>query len=120
VSYETPHLDFNPRSDTSRLANVYSLPNRPRDRDRALKALIDAGERGLNDFELADIVSRDGGPPTTQPSIGKRRGDLVRDGFVARRLVVDPDTMRLIPDRRPAPSGAMAAVWVLAVHSRPT
>jgi uncharacterized membrane protein YccC len=62
VSYENTPLDFNPRSDTSRLANVYSLPNRAGDRDRALRALIDAGERGMNDFELADAVSRDGGP----------------------------------------------------------
>ena len=116
---DQPQLDFNPRSDTSRLAAVYNLPNRAGDRDRALRALIDAGERGMNDFELADAVSRDGGPPTTQTSIGKRRLELERDGFVARRLILDPATLSLVPDKRPAPSGALSAVWCLARWSTP-
>jgi hypothetical protein len=112
-------LDFNSASDTSRLAAVYNLPNRAGDRDRALRALIDAGERGLNDFELAAIVSQDGQGPIQPTSVGKRRLELERDGLVARRLVIDPATLTLIPDRRPAPSGAPSGVYTLARWSTP-
>lgn len=112
-----PTLDFDPGSDTSRDANVYSLPNRERDKTRALHALVDAGERGLTDFELAEIMSRD--KPIGQTSAGKRRLDLERDGLVARRLVIGPDDT-LIPDRRPSPTGAPAGVYCLAVYSRPS
>lgn len=113
-----PTLDFDPQSETSRLANVYSLPDRARDKNRVLHALVDAGERGLTDFELAEILSATG-PPIGQTSAGKRRLDLERDGLVARRLVIGPDDT-LIPDRRPSPTGAPAGVYVIASFSRPS
>lgn len=63
-------------------------------RDRCLKALRDAGESGLTDFELADKVG------SQQTSAGKRRGELEKAGLVVRT-----------EDRRPSPSGASAMVW---------
>ena len=113
-----PTLDFNPRSDTSRDANLYSLPHRERDRERVLRVLTDAGEWGCTDFELAAILTLEG-PPIGQTSAGKRRGDLQGIGLVARRLVIDPDTLRLVPDRRPSPTGASAGVYVIAQYSDP-
>ena len=106
-------LDFNPASDTSRDAAIFNLPNRERDRDRVLHALIEMGEYGGTDFDIEAATG------IKQTSCGKRRLELERDGFVARRLVVDPATMRLVPDRREAPSGALAGVYVLAVYSTP-
>jgi hypothetical protein len=113
-----PSLDFDPASTESRLANVYSLPHRQRDKDRVLTALTEAGEEGLTDFELSYRLSVFG-PAIGQTSAGKRRLDLERDGLVARRLVIDPHTYALIPDRRPSPTGALAGVYVLAKFSRP-
>ena len=108
-------LDHN-GTDTSRDANVYALPHRPRDRDRVHEALTRAGEHGLTDFELAAVLSEQG-PNIGQTSAGKRRLDLVRDGLVARRLVISPETNELVPDRRPSPTGAAAAVWCLVAYS---
>jgi len=51
---------------------------------------------GLTDFELATLTDR------AQTSIGKRRGELAALGLIAD-----------IGDRRPAPSGAMSAVWAI-------
>jgi len=103
-------------TDTSRDANIYALPHRQRDIDRVYAALTKAGEHGLTDFELAHVLTLAG--PGIQPtSCGKRRLDLVRDGLVARRLAVDPDTYELVPDRRPSPTGAPAAVWCLVQYS---
>jgi hypothetical protein len=113
-----PSLDFDPASTESRLANVYNLPHRQRDKDRVLAALTEAGEDGLTDFELAEALSLCG-PLIAQTSAGKRRLDLERDGLVARRLVIDPRTYALISDRRPSPTGALAGVYVLAKFSRP-
>ena len=44
--------------------------------------------------------------------------DDLRAGLVAPRLVIDPQTLALIPDRRPTPSGATAIVWVAVEHQR--
>lgn len=107
-------LDFNPASDTSRDASILNLPNRARDRDRVLKAIADAGPHGLTDFELETATG------IKQTSCGKRRLELQRDGFVARRHVTDPATGKIIPDRRPSPTGAPSAVWHLARYSHPT
>lgn len=117
-SLSTPATpDHNPRSATSRDANLYSLPHRKRDRDRVLEALTAAGEEGLSDFELAAALSTVG-PRIGQTSAGKRRLDLERDGLVAKRLVIGKD-LTLVPDRRPSPTGADAGVYVLASYSQP-
>jgi len=60
----------------------------------AFAALRAAGEHGLTDFELADLTG------VAQTSIGVRRKELVRAGYV------EPTPMR-----RPAPSGSAAIVW---------
>lgn len=61
----------------------------------ALEALREAGERGLTDFELAEILGRQ------QTSAGKRRGELRDVGLVRDSGM-----------KRPAPSGSAAIVWV--------
>ena len=63
-------------------------------RTACLLALVDAGKKGLTDFELGERVHHQ------QTSAGKRRLELQRGGLV-----------EATPDRRPAPSGAMSAVW---------
>lgn len=80
--------------DTSHQAAEDVLPKAQRHRDLALAALRLAGERGLTDFELADLTG------VAQTSIGVRRHELVKLG-----LVVATD------DRRSAPSGSAAIVW---------
>lgn len=105
---QQPALDFNPRSDTSRLAAEGNRPRRPLDRDRARRALWAAGPRGLTDFELASAMSIDGHGHIEQTSAGRRRLDLVRSGHVVRRIQVDGVT----PDTRPSPTGASASVWI--------
>ena len=112
-------LDFNPSSDTSREANVFNMPNRVRDHERVLDALVAAGEHGLTDFELAEALSTVG-PIIGQTSAGKRRHDLLIDGLVVRRLVIDPRSLELVPDKRPSPTGASAGVYHLAKHGGPT
>ncbi len=107
-------LDFNPSSDTSRDAAIYNMPNRERDRDKVLRCLIDAGPEGLTDFDVEALTG------IKQTSCGKRRLELERDGLVARRLVIDPVSLRLVPDRRPSPTGAPAGVYVLARYSQPS
>jgi DNA-binding transcriptional ArsR family regulator len=74
----------------ARDAKVLAGPNRR----LAYEALCRAGERGLTDFELAAITG------VAQTSIGVRRKELVRAGYV-----------EATPLRRPAPSGSMAIVW---------
>lgn len=49
---------------------------------------------GLTDFELAALTN------VSQPSIGKRRLDLQRDGYIEET-----------DQTRPAPSGSRATVW---------
>jgi len=121
-------IDHNPHSATSRDAAIGNLPNRPRDRDRVLAALTEAGEQGLTDFECAEVLTRTG-PHIGQTSAGKRRLDLEREGLVAKRLVIGlvPEgegdekelVPRLVPDRRPSPFKASAGVYVLAHYSEP-
>lgn len=106
-------LDHNPQSDTSRGAAADNKPLRRRDRDRVLEALTVAGEYGLTDFELAEVLTRTG-PSIGQTSAGKRRLDLERVGLVARRLVIDPRSLELVADRRPSPTKSSAGVYVLA------
>lgn len=91
------------RSDppTSMGAAVYAMPTMAASRAKALAALTAAGPEGLTDFELEAITH------VKQTSIGKRRGDLVRDDLV-EALVRDGK-----PVRRFAPSGALAQVWVI-------
>lgn len=91
---------------TSRDAAVLNLPNRGAHQALALAALRAAGEVGLTDFELELETG------VKQTSIGKRRLELLRAGLVEPRMVVDPDSLRLVQDRRRAPSGASALVWV--------
>lgn len=67
----------------------------------ALKTLY-AHPGGLTDFELADLTERQ------QTSIGKRRGELFAVGLVE----VLRDGLGN-PVKRPAPSGALALVWVI-------
>lgn len=61
----------------------------------ALFALLDAGSKGLTDFELADKTGK------AQTSIGVRRKELVTLGLV-ERAPVHP---------RPSPSGSPSIVW---------
>lgn len=115
-------VDYNPSSDTSRDAAADNKPRRPRDRDRVLEALTAAGEYGLTDHELAEVLTRTG-PHIGQTSAGKRRLDLEREGLVARRLALfvdDEGTPSLILDRRPSPFGSSAGVYVCASYSEPT
>lgn len=109
--------DFNPGSATSRDANLYSMPHRRRDRDRVLEALTAAGQQGLTDHELAEVLSRTG-TKIGQTSCGKRRGDLEKLGLVAKRLVIGKHG-DLVPDRRPSTTGASAGVYVLSIFSTP-
>jgi hypothetical protein len=67
----------------------------------ALKTLF-GHSGGLTDFELADLTGRQ------QTSIGKRRGELFAVGLVE----VLRDGLGN-PVKRPAPSGALAMVWVI-------
>ena len=61
---------------------------------RALQALVDAGDTGLNDFELAAVTG------IAQTSIGVRRGELA-----GRFLVEQPGV------KRPSSSGSPSTVW---------
>ena len=75
-----------------------AAPDRARDRDRAYAALHEAGIYGLTDFELGERIDRQ------QTSAGKRRGELRDAG-----LVCDSG------QRRQAPSGSLAIVWMAVV-----
>jgi hypothetical protein len=68
---------------------------------RALRALVDAGDAGLNDFELAAVT---GVPPT---SIGVRRGELAGRHLVEQRGV-----------KRPSSTGSPASVWYVTPLGR--
>lgn len=83
--------------DTSHQAARSARPRARFNRQRVLEALMDAGEHGLTDHELA---ARLGGQQT---SLGVRRGELVKLGLVE-------DAHRT----RPAPSGSAAKVWRIA------
>jgi len=79
--------------DAARDARVLSGHHR----QMAYDALTDAGERGLTDFELADVTG------VAQTSIGKRRKELQDAGLVEATDMT-----------RPAPSGSAARVWRLS------
>lgn len=83
--------------DTSWDAARDAILNANTHRARALQELVAAGSTGLTDFELADRTG------LAQTSVGKRRGELRDAGFV-----IDSG------DRRPAPSGSAAIVWIAA------
>jgi hypothetical protein len=63
-------------------------------RARCLSALREAGDLGLTDFDLADVVH------SQQTSAGKRRKELMDAGLVENS-----------GRTRPAPSGSQAIVW---------
>lgn len=64
------------------------------DRWKVLQAHALNSERGLDDYDLAFKVGRQ------QNSAGKRRGELMKDGLIAKTN-----------ERRRAPSGASCIVW---------
>jgi hypothetical protein len=79
---------------TCRTAAEHAARKAGTNRALALRCLAAAGAHGLTDFELAERTG------TQQTSIGKRRGELVREGYVEATT-----------DTRPAPSGSPAMVW---------
>ena len=81
--------------ETSHLAAKDAAPRAGTNRALALRYIRAAGVHGLTDFELAYLAN------IPQTSIGVRRGELVRQGFVTKSDL-----------RRPSPSGSLAAVWV--------
>lgn len=106
VNIEQPSL-FGPGArrtdpDTSHRAAADAALHARTHRARALHALRHAGRDGLTDFELADRTG------IAQTSIGKRRGELRDAG-----LVVDSG------NRRPAPSGSAAVVWIAVQFAPP-
>lgn len=82
--------------DTSVEAAQNAHSNAARHRDLALAAHFKHMHEGLTDFELAEITG------IQQTSIGVRRGDLVKLGFVMETRI-----------RRPSPTGSPAIVWVI-------
>lgn len=98
--------------ETQAMASVSILPHVASLRARCLQALSDAGYHGLTDFELEAATG------IKQTSAGKRRLELQRAGLVDRCMVIDPDTLGLVPGRRPAPSGVWAAVWEITPLGR--
>jgi hypothetical protein len=90
-------------TDTSTAAGaaVIMLSSRADGKRRVLAALAVAGERGLTDFDHLAING------LFQPSAGKRRLDLERDGLVRRACEADGG----FAVRPSATSGAPAAVW---------
>ena len=79
---------------TSHEAASKATPLSSRHRRIALAALRDAGVWGLTDFELAAATG------IQQTSIGVRRKELVRAGYVEATSM-----------RRLSPSGSSAIVW---------
>jgi hypothetical protein len=63
---------------------------------QVLAALVEAGDRGLNDFELAARTGR------KQTSFGVRRGELVKAGLVCASSTV-----------RPSDTASDSKVWVV-------
>lgn len=107
-------VDYRPHGpETQRAAAVGRRDRKVTDQDRARRALELVGPYGATDFELAELTG------VGQTSIGKRRLELERAGIVARRLSWGTLGSVLVADRRPAPSGALAAVWVLAEWAEP-
>lgn len=86
---------------TSHQAAAHAATKAGTMRALALRALVQAGEYGLTDFELARVTD------SQQTSIGKRRGELVRMGYVEATGTT-----------RPAPSGLPAMVWRVTAAGR--
>ena len=89
--------------DTSHQAGARASLTAGQGRAAALNALAHAHlhaahlcPHGLTDFELAVILD------SQQTSCGKRRGELVKLGYVAAT-----------EHRRPSPSGSPAIVWMI-------
>jgi len=73
--------------------------------------LLAMNPAGLTDHELAALAPFDErGRPRQQTSLGKRRGELLKVGLVAK--APEPGHVR------PAPSGVMATVWRLTRSGR--
>ena len=94
----TPPAPLMPRArrfdhDTSQAAADAIAPRVNTDRERVLLAHADH-PTGLDDFRLAELVGRQ------QTSAGKRRGELVALGLIAKT-----------GQRATAPSGAAVIVW---------
>jgi DNA-binding transcriptional ArsR family regulator len=97
------HGNFRPTDpETSAAAAVIAIRSAATNRRAALEHLHAAGDRGLTDFELADLTG------VQQTSIGKRRGELRDAGLVARAR--DTDGFGIT---RPSPTNSPAAVWIL-------
>lgn len=88
--------DFATSKDAAKLAALTAGTLRA----KCLLALADATD-GLTDFELGARVNRQ------QTSAGKRRGELVEAGYVENSH-----------EKRPSPSKAFAAVWVITDAGR--
>jgi hypothetical protein len=88
--------------DTSWLAALRNPGGKATDRVHAL-ALHYANPHGLTDFELGDKMGRQ------QTSAGKRRGELRDYGLIEATV-----------ERRNAPSGSPATVWVITELGRRT
>lgn len=86
-------------TDTSRLAATQALPRMTTNRWLALRAIVDAGAKGLDDFALARVVG------VKQTSIGVRRKELVNLDLV-EALVLDGK-----PVRRLNEYGSLCQVW---------
>lgn len=101
---------------TSHRAAVIAIGAASTNRAQALLALTAAGERGLTDFELADVLSRETGRQVKQVSCGVRRGELVKLGLV-EPLVVECERSKRCPlgvarVTRPSDTGSPSQVWV--------
>jgi hypothetical protein len=79
--------------ETSREAGTEKL-HWSEHRKLALKALVIAGDDGCTDFDLECMTG------IHQTSVGKRRLDLLRMGYVVKTS-----------ERRPSPSGSPSIVW---------
>ena len=72
--------------------------------ENQLKALRLISQRPMTDFELADATG------IQQTSIGKRRGELYKAGYVT------PSIVGIITTTRPSPSGSAATVWEITAR----
>ena len=99
--------------ETSHGAAVIAIHRAATHKRMALEALRAAGERGLNDFELADVTG------IVQTSVGVRRKSLERMGLVVPRMVLDVEKGRLVPDTRPSTTtGSPSRVYVAVEFQR--
>ena len=88
--------------DTSHGAAVIALHGAANNRQLALHHHATTEVDGLTDFELAYLAG------VQQTSIGKRRGELVKVGYITRLRNEDGTSVT-----RPSPTGTPAAVWAI-------